>query len=364
MNTSESPFPIISVEGSPYDCGYQYGCQCGSLIAKSIETYQKAFKDDLNLDWKGALDLGKKFGPDIEDYDPDGVEEMRGIAKGAGRTFEEILVLQSKTELKFLASVGDLEGCTTLAATAEATLSKCTIVGKNWDWIPESQKLGVVLKKKRKGKPNSVALTEAGLLTRDGFNSAGLCIVANALASDKWRIGVPLHIILNKIISSSTLNDAMTAVLSAKRASSNNYMIVHSMGEAITIEAAPCDYNVIWAKEGMLVHSNHFTVPNPNIRDLLPNLHPNTLTRLERATKLLAREHGRIDNRVLKNILMDHFDKPFSICWHPDESIDPRLRLQTNASFIVNLNQRTIEIALGPPCKNEYVSLKFPDIMD
>jgi len=95
------------------------------------------------------------------------------------------------------------------------------VLRKNWDWIPESQKLGVILKKKRKGKPNSVALTEAGLLTRDGFNSAGLCIVANALASDKWRFGVPLHIILNKIISSPTLNDAMTAVLSAKRASSN-----------------------------------------------------------------------------------------------------------------------------------------------
>lgn len=360
---SDSPFPIISVEGGPYDCGYQYGSQCESLISKSIDTYQKAFKDDLSIDWKGALELGKKFGPDIEEYDPDGVEEMRGIAKGAGRTFGEILVLQSKTELKFIASLGSFEGCTTIAATPEATLSKGTLVGKNWDWIPESQKLGVILKKRRKGKPNSVALTEAGLLTRDGFNSAGLCIVTNALASDKWRIGVPLHIILNKIISSETLNDAMTAVLSAKRASSNNYMIVHPKGEAVTIEAAPCDYNVIWANEGMLVHSNHFTVPNSNIKDQLPTLHPSTLTRLHRATKLLSRERGKIDNQVLKTILTDHFDKPFSICWHPDERIDPSLRIQTNASFIMDLNQGTMEVALGPPCKNEYVALKFEDIM-
>ncbi len=361
--SQQSPFPVISVEGSPYDCGYQYGSQCATLIAKSIDTYQKAFKHDLNLDWKGALDLGKKFAPDIEAYDPDGVEEMHGIARGSGRTFDEIMVLQSKTELKFLASLGGLEGCTTIAATPEATFSKGTLVGKNWDWIPESQKLGVILKKKRKGKPNSVALTEAGLLTRDGFNSAGLCIVANALASDKWRFGVPLHIILNKIIESSTLNDAMAAVLSAKRASSNNYMIVHAMGEAVSIEAAPCDYNVLWAKDGVLLHTNHFIVSNPSIKDLLPGLYPNTLIRLERATKLLAKEHTRIDGQVFKTILTDHFDKPFSICWHPDERFESNHCIQTNASLIIDLNRRTLEIALGPPCRHEYVPIHVGDII-
>jgi isopenicillin-N N-acyltransferase like protein len=356
---SNIPFPLIIAEGSPYDCGLQYGSQCAKLIQRSLEIYRKAFQNDLNLAWEEVLRLGTKFSEDIGSFDPSCVDEMQGIARGSGRSFEEITVLQAKTELKFLSQLGGFEGCTTLAALPESTADGQTLVGKNWDWIPASQELGILLVKKRKGGPAFISLTEAGLLARDGCNSSGICVVANALASDKWRIGVPLHIILQKALAAETMNDALMCILGAKRASSNNYLIAHSGGEAVCVEAAPQDYNVIWPEDGLIVHSNHFTVQNAKIQDRLPALYPNTLTRLHRANKCVRQHRGKVSPEILQSILRDHFDKPFSVCLHPDSRTDPDHQIQTNASFLFELNRKVMHVAMGPPCANDYVSISL-----
>lgn len=356
-------FPIVTVEGDAETCGYEYGLKCRELIHASLDVYKKAFQDDLKIDWKEALTLGRKFLPSMEAYDALSLVEMRGVAQGAGRSFEEILVLHVKTELKFAASLGGFEGCTTLAATPEATLHRTTTVGKNWDWTADSQKLGVILRKKRNDGPTTVSLTEAGLLGRDGFNSAGIAIVANALASDNWHVGVPLHVVIHKALRASTLNDAMAAVLAADRASSNNYMIVHGGGEAVCLEAAPLDYNVIWAEGGILAHSNHFTIPNQKIKDQLPAMYPNTLTRYHRARKLISMERGNITVDTFKKVLTDHFDYPFSICWHSAPAVKPGSQLQTNASMIFEIRERKLHVAMGPPCLNPYAVVDCADIM-
>ncbi|MBI5605005.1 MAG: hypothetical protein HY879_16830 [Deltaproteobacteria bacterium] len=307
--------------------------------------------------------MGRKFLPAIEAYDLPSLIEMRGVALGAGCRFEEILVLHIKTELKLTASLGGFEGCTTLAAMPEATLQRTTLVGKNWDWTASAQKLGVILRKKRTDGPATVSLTEAGLLGRDGFNSAGIAIVANALASDNWHIGVPLHVLIHKALRASKLNDVMTAVLAADRASSNNYMIVHHEGEAVCLEAAPFDYNVIWEEGGVLAHSNHFTLQNPKIKDQLPAIFPNTLTRYHRARKLITRDRGNITVDTLKRILTDHFDHPYSICWHSDPRINSLNQVQTNASMIFEFSERRMHVAMGPPCQNPYNTIDCRDIM-
>jgi len=95
--TNQSPFPIISVEGDACEWGRQYGSQCNKLIKESLNLYHKSFKVDSNLDWEAALELGRKFIPFIEEYDPMGMEEMQGIAEGSGRTLDEILLLNVRT---------------------------------------------------------------------------------------------------------------------------------------------------------------------------------------------------------------------------------------------------------------------------
>ncbi len=359
----KTAFPVITVSGDAATCGFEYGEKCRELIHLSLESYKKAFQEDLKIGWEEALNLGKKFLPAIEKYDPSAITEMHGLAKGARRSFDEILVLHVKTELKLAASIGGFDCCTTICATPEATFHQSGLIGKNWDWTIASQKLGVILRKKRSDAPSTISLTEAGLIGRDGFNSAGIAVVANALISDNWHIGVPLHIVIQKALRASSMNDAMASILSSDRASSNNYMILHKDGEAVCLEAAPSEYNILWAEGGILAHSNHFTIPNPKIKDLYPAIYPNTFTRYHRARKLINNERRNITVDTFKRILTDHFDYPYSICWHPNPEVKSDNQVQTNASMIFEIEHRKAHIAMGPPCQNEYIEIDCNDIM-
>jgi len=365
---NQVPFPVISVEGSAYERGCQYGSQCKKLIEEALGIYRRIFKAEANLDWEPALELARKFIPSVEQYYPSSMEEMRGIAEGAEQSFDNILALNVRTELMLLGGTGGIEECTTLATTPEVTLSGHMLMAQNWDMKPAASEVTVVLKEKQKDGPNVVQIVEAGIIGKMGFNSAGVCVLANIMVSDGWHLGVPMQIILRKVINQDNLVDAIEAVLAAKRGSSGNYLIGYAGSEgseAVDIEAAPDHYNVIWPDSGIIAHANHFSVTNPNIKDLLPPLDPGSLNRERRATKLLTKECGHIDTGIMKKILRDHFDKKGSgsICCHKDPHLDESLQWMTNASFVIDLNKKTMDIAKGPPCENEYVTLKFEDIM-
>lgn len=367
--TNHSPFPIISVEGNAHERGCQYGSQAKTLVEESLSVYRRKFECFSNRDWDECLREGEKFIPFIEEYDPEIMEEIAGIAEGSGRTIEEIVTLNARSELvgaqrwiAQIAKVKGLEGCTTLAATSEATLSKHMFMAQNWDYWLSTQKLNVILKIKQKGKPNIVQVAEAGLVAKVGFNSAGIGLCANGSHSDKWGIGVPFQVILRGILNARSMADAILAILRAKRASSCFYLIGRD-GEAIDIEAAPNDYNYIFPDNGTIAHSNHFLIANPNIKDFLPSSSGSTLFRQYRMKKLLNKKCGDITIDTIKEIQRDHFDKPHSICAHVDKQLAQEHQAQTNFSLIMDLNNKTLHIALGPPCENEYTTLDFADFL-
>lgn len=367
MINQQSPFPIISVEGNAHECGYQYGSQAKTLVEESLSVYRRKFEHFSNRDWDECLREGEKFIPFIKEYNPEIMEEIAGIAEGSGRTIEEIVTLNARTELVFAAMFqGGLAECTALAATPEATLSKHTFMAQNWDLWPATQKLNVILKIKQKGKPNIVGVVEAGVVAKMGFNSAGIGLCVTGSYCDKWGTGVPFQVILREILNARNMADAILAILRAKRASSAFYLLgrdIDGDGEAIDIEAAPNDYNYMFPDNGTIAHSNHFLIPNPNIKDILPSWKSSTLFRQYRVKKILNKKCGDITIDTIKEIQRDHFDKPHSVCRHVEKQLPQEMRCQTNVSLIMDLNNKTLHIAPGPPCENEYTTLDFADFL-
>jgi len=373
--TNQAPFPIISTEGEPYEIGCQYGEQAKHAIRGSVNHYRSVFEKQAKLQWDLALDLAKTLITSIEEFDADAVEEMRGIAKGAGRTFEEIVLVNARSELLRIATAeGGTKGageklakgvteeeCSTFAITPEASKNGHTLIGQNWDMDAAVQKQAVIVKKKKKGKPNCVTLVEAGMLGKQGFNSAGMANVGNGLFMTTMKAGVPIQFLMNKLLSAESLVEAIGFLLTAKRASATNRVIASHDGQAIDIELAPEAYNVIYPESGIILHTNHFLVPNTNIKDNGPILHPNTLTRIFRLRQLVYPERGNITIEFIQKVLRDHVNKPDSLCRH----IDPKStkQSQTNATTIYDLDDKTLCIAKGPPCENEFVTLNFEDVL-
>jgi isopenicillin-N N-acyltransferase-like protein len=164
---------------------------------------------------------------------------------------------------------------------------------------------------------------------------------------------------MRKVLDAEHIADAIQAILKADRASACNFLMAHADGEIVDIEAAPYDANIIFSDDGVLTHSNHFTIPNCKIKELGLPLWPSSLFRKHRSEKLLKRELGKITPDTFKMILSDHFDKPHSLCKHPDKRLPESEWGQTIASLVMDVNEKTLHISMGPPCENEYTIHNF-----
>jgi len=79
-------FPLVEVSGPPRERGRQYGRQAAARIHVGVEHYTGPL-NRLALDAAAIRDLVAEFVPRMAAFDPAYVEEMRGIAEGAGLAF-------------------------------------------------------------------------------------------------------------------------------------------------------------------------------------------------------------------------------------------------------------------------------------
>src|SRR5205085_11181878 len=94
----------IRLAGTPLERGRQYGRVAATLIHRCLASYREVFEQRAGLEWNAALAHARRFVHDIEAFRPDILDEMRGIADGAGVPFDAILVLNCRSELMFAAA--------------------------------------------------------------------------------------------------------------------------------------------------------------------------------------------------------------------------------------------------------------------
>ena len=169
-----APFPLIEVSGPPRERGRQYGRQASTRIARGVAHYT-AQLTRASLDAAAIRALVREYLPKIEAFEPAYVEEMRGIAEGAGLDFEAVVLLNARTEILKLGERPDLraklpaeapDGCTGVLALPGATADGRLIHAQNWDWKAECAETAVVLHVHRDDGPDLLTFTEAGGLAR------------------------------------------------------------------------------------------------------------------------------------------------------------------------------------------------------
>ena len=330
-----APFPLIQVSGPPRERGRQYGRQAAERIGRGVEHYT-AQLGGMNVEWPAIRGLVQEYLPRIERFDPAYVEEMRGIAEGAGLEFEAIVLLNARTEiLKLGAQAGrrhepapeaENDGCTGLVALPEATESRRVIHAQNWDWKAECAETAVVLAVHREDGPDFLTFTEAGGLARSGFNAAGIAITANYLECDRdyRQLGVPLALIRRKVLESEHIALAMRAVYATPKSAANNMMVSHAAGLAIDFECAPDETFQVHPERGLIVHANHFVSPVAlaKLKDTGIANTPCTLYRDLRVRTLLTPHIGRITRETVKAALGDDFASPWSVCRPPRSGLN------------------------------------------
>lgn len=356
--------PVIELyQADPLARGDAYGEAARDRIEYNLDFYKGLFMNATGEDWADILGRSHSLKPLTETYAPDLLAEILGIARGSNRSWEEIFLLNARSEIIFSMKALGMEPpgeCTSLLVLPEAAAKGETLLAQNWDWYAPMVGGQVILKIAQRGSiPALVTFTEAGQVAKMGMNSAGIGLTVNNLITDSPRPGVPWLFIARRILESNHLTEAVGHVLSARRAHSLNYLIGHgdeNDGFGVCLETAAEEEHIFWPEGGLLAHTNHFIEPGGTFRDLKMKIDPysSTLLRLARTRSLLKARSGRLGAAEIRKILADHYDHPFSVCAHGSPYSREPHPMVTCLATVMNLTRRRIEYCPGQPCRGQW----------
>ena len=348
-------FPHVRVEGGPRDRGRAYGEQAAERVRRSIEAYDEVFQAYAGWDRATVREHAQTYAEPIASFDPAYLEEIRGIAEGAGVDEADVLAINVRTEVMFAAKARDatrrVGECSAFAVTPSRSADGHTLIGQNWDWLLHAAE----------------TVVEAGLLAKTGMNSSGIGLVTNALVSadDSGTPGVPYHVALRAILDAETISDAYAVLQRAPRSSSANYLIAHRDGQAVNIEGAPGTFDALFLTfpdDGLLLHTNHFASGLLPVSDVGHQVMPDSPFRLQRLREQLGGAPS-LSLKDLRQALADHVGHPSGVCCHADDRWDLLDQGQTVASVLMDLDDRRMWVADGRPCTAAYEELDYGDFL-
>ncbi|MGV2899619.1 C45 family autoproteolytic acyltransferase/hydrolase [Achromobacter sp. AGC78] len=323
---SITPFPCVTLTGGPEARGRQYGRALQPRIRRSVALYGGAL-DKFGMSAAQKSDLIADYARRIGDFDDRYVEEMHGIATGADVPFEDIVMINARTEVMALARAQSSlandddeadDGCTGAIVLPERSVSGNLIHAQNWDWRAECADTGVVLRVRQEHGPDYLTFVEAGGLARSGLNAAGVSITANYLECERdyKTLGVPLGLIRRKVLEQQHFALATKVVATTPKSCSNNIMIASAAGFGIDFECAPDEAYPLYPEDGLIVHANHWVSPVAlsKLRDTgIPHV-PESFYRDWRVRRLLQGQGRLLDRAGVKAALFDDFLAPYSVC--------------------------------------------------
>lgn len=342
----------INIKGSAYDQGKTQGELAKDLIKKNVETINEGIKR-LKIQPKEYKDLLKNNLTFYEKYEPEIVEELKGISDGSGIPLEEIHLINVPLffVLKWLP-----QECTSILARGSATLDGKTYLIKNRDMGSEKVK-HVVLNREYEDGRKITEVNGAGIITfpGSGMNNAGLAVSTSGVWSDKMDFDLERikesHILLNMHIileECETVDEAIDYLKNVKRMSGMNFILADK-NKAVAVEATQDDIKVMEAEDGILVRSNHYI--SPELEHLNPGIegYPSTYMRYERATSYLKARLGQIRFQEILAIASDHENGPAScLCRHEEKDNVGSATIYTSMSVIEDGQTWTI---LSNPCE-------------
>ena len=348
--------------GGPLERGRQYGRHASRSIHRCVAAYRDAFRHRALLEWDDALAQARGYRAAIEAFCPDALQEMTGIAEGAGLPFDAVLALNCRSELMFAGA--RRKGapppceCTSFAVTPQASAGGRVLLGQNWDWVPFARDVCVLVEAQRDDKPSYATLVEAGMLAKVGFNAAGLGLCTNTLVSerDAGAKGVPYHVMLRALLDATSLEEARRILHAPQRALSANYLLAHASGEAAnfeTIAGGAAEVRTTLPQDGLLAHANHFLAEEFAPIDAYVGNSPHSVTRLASLWSGLRAGPAPSVER-LQGLLRSHDHAPNGVCSHPDPSAHPLYARCTVASVITDLTAGEMLFTDGPPCSAAY----------
>ena len=320
-------------------------------MATTVATYRRLLRETAG----GLAPHGERVAAALQPQWPGLIEEVEGIAAGAGQDPLELLAINARTEL--LAPDAAAGECSVIGRVADQRVE----LAQTWDWHPDLSPARVIVTAAPPGAPWFTTVTEAGILAKLGLNQRGVACGLNFLncSADGGLDGIPVHILLRVLLQEcGSALDALTLLLGAHASASScvTVAVSEAAGAALfAVELSPGGAAVVWpGADGLLVHTHHFLSPPPRGEDIEPMTHPSTLLRRWHLDRVVRA--GMEPTRALS----EHFPAGESVCRHEDRDVAWADRRETLLAIAIDPGAPALRLAAGPPCSSPYQAVTLP----
>jgi isopenicillin-N N-acyltransferase-like protein len=377
------PFKMhcIEIEGTPRQRGRSHGeqlrAQIHAIFDYGRESLQKAGGPPLES-ITAAFQAATGHLPAARHWAPDLVEELEGIAEGAGVDLGVLWAFQCQDETYWF-NTGQTgrfprhpnpDRCSSLGIPAQNGHS--TLLAQNLDTPALYHGAQTLLHIRYPDSDRQAyVVTEPGLLGICGLNSSPLGVCQNTLAIklNYDPDGLPAMLVARSLIDQPDLDSARRFLHTIPHASGINYMLADMQ----IVEDYECSGNLVQRllpanSEERLAHTNH-PLASSDLLDLAQVSEETHLYRRisdEHSTHRMAcLQHTFLDESEpvtverIKQVLSSHEPPEFPICRHLPAGADP-MRGMTNNSLIMVLDRPAeLHLTSGPPCISAYKTFHF-----
>lgn len=231
----EKNLRFVELEGTPYERGFQHG----KSLKEDIHALVDLWKTDIEQKYKIDSDVFIKkfleytdFPAAIKRWTPGLLEEVRGIADGAGLDYDTVFAFQLVDEMWVM-------GEEALGLELSPASDHCTTIGiRKSQHRPSmvSQTLDIptfyhgfqtlIHIKEAESGLQTMLFTFPGFIAANGLNNSSVAVVVNAIQQlEHSRDGLPVAFVIRGILQKKTYKEAVKFIHSITFGAPQNYMI-------------------------------------------------------------------------------------------------------------------------------------------
>ncbi len=361
------PFRMLEVtlSGTPRERGRIHGESLRSEIAQTVGEVVEVVAEAASENGEAILRLmgtrEELVGP-VRRWTPELVEEVVGIAEGAGLDYELVMGYQCLEETPRWTGTHS-ESSTAFACTTLGSFPKSgpTILAQTADnpvWIDGVQTI-LHIHDAETGTQAHV-LTFPGIVGAYGLNSHGVGICINEMTGRmrSARSGLSAPFVTRGVLACRSVADAEKFIRAILHPSGHNYT-VGGPGRVVALECSAGGV-VPYVPEGKAwasYHTNHPLANDDRVEDAgPPESSSSSETRFASVQRRMSGDSLAMTWKEARAILSSHDDETYPICSHRREG---RPSMTCFGIVMECASEPVLHLSSGPPCFTEFRDFRF-----
>jgi hypothetical protein len=360
LDTTYSNLPILHLNGTPYENGFQHGAIMKNRIIKLIGLWKKDIEDNYQIPADEFIKMfldSTDYIPEIKKWTPDLLEEIKGISAGSGIDFNIIFAFQLTDEIWTNTRLINVpHHCTSVGINNYKKDGSSNYIAQNIDITPFYHGFEILLDIQDKGSNSrKLVTTIVGYIGANGLNK-NIGITENTLSDLKSSLnGLPVCCVARGVLEKASFEAAVNFIKAIKHASGQNY-IIGSKHDIISLECASDLITEYWpdTTKNYTFHANRPLTNN--------SYHPAYLAYLKALYGSIPESISYSDERLesIKHIILNN--KHISLVTITDAlSTKPICNGNTFVSTIMEFNNDYSELRISPgkPDSTKYIEFRI-----